>query len=83
MTFEKVQMRFVARLEEEREKRGMTKEAFAAFCGISPTTLNYTLARGGLPTLYTAMLIAEACGLTLDQLTREESTWQRTKNTTG
>ena len=68
MNYEEVQRHVAKRIEQERDKRGMTLSDFAEMCGVPASTLNYTVKNGGMPTLFTAILIAEACGLTLDEL---------------
>ena len=68
MSYEAAHERFVERLEGIREKRGMTRKAFSLFLDLSPYTYDYYVTRGGMPNLYTAMVIAEKLGMTLDQM---------------
>jgi transcriptional regulator with XRE-family HTH domain len=49
-------------LREEREKREMTQEEFAIFCGIHPATMSRYM-NGGKPSYPALESIAEALGL--------------------
>ena len=68
MSYEEAQQRFARRVVGLREDAGLTVRDFCAKCGISTPAYNYYVNRGGMPNLYTAMAIAGAFGLTLDQL---------------
>lgn len=68
MSFLDVQERFAASLVALREERNMTIDEFCEFCGIGKSSYDYYVRQGGMPTLYTAMVIADRLGLTLDQL---------------
>lgn len=68
MSFEVAQRHFVKRLEEIRESKGMSKQAFSEYLGLARYTYDYYVNRGGMPTLYTAMVIAAALNMTVDQL---------------
>lgn len=70
MSFLDVQERFAASLVALREERNMTIDEFCEFCGIGKSSYDYYVRQGGMPTLYTSMMIAERLGLTLDQLIR-------------
>lgn len=67
-TYAEVQRRFASRLEAFREQLGLTKRQFAWRCGITIHNYDYYTNKGGMPNLYTAMMIAERLGLTLDQM---------------
>ena len=59
---------FACAIAERREEYDMTQKEFAAFIGVSVNTLqNYESGRY-LPTLYTAILIANKLGTSLDVL---------------
>lgn len=68
MSYEEAQRRFSRRIIGLREDAGLTVRDFCAKCGISVPAYNYYANKGGMPNLYTAMAIADAFGLTLDQL---------------
>lgn len=68
MSYEAAQMRFVERLESIRAAKGLTKKNFGKLIGVSGFTYDYYVNKGGMPNLYTAMVMAERLGLTLDQL---------------
>lgn len=70
MSFLDVQERFAASLVALREERNMTIDEFCEFCGIGKSSYDYYVRQGGMPTLYTSMMIAERLGLSLDQLIR-------------
>lgn len=68
MSYRDAQERFTRRVLSLREDSGLTVRQFCDKCGISTASYNYYVNVGGMPNLYTAMLIAGAFGLTLDQL---------------
>ena len=68
MSYENVQQHFRRRLVDIRESNNMTVREFCEKCGLSTNTYNYYVHRGGMPTLYTVMMIADRCGMTVDQL---------------
>lgn len=68
MSYEAAHDRLIERLERVREKKGMGNREFSAYLGLSAYTYDYYKCKGGMPTLYTAMIIAEKLGMTLDQL---------------
>ena len=55
-----------------RKRLGMTAQEFADFVGISKNTIHNYENGHRMPQLYTAMLIAERLGTTLDDLLRGE-----------
>ena len=64
--------KFASAITRWRKRLDMTAAEFAAFIGISENTVyNYESARS-MPQLYTAMLIAERLGTSLDGLLRGE-----------
>ena len=64
--------RFSTAIARWRKRLGMTAQEFADFVGISKNTIhNYENGRC-MPQLYTAMLIAERLGTSLDGLIRGE-----------
>ena len=67
MSYEKAQQHFAKRIANLRERKNMTVRDFCDKCGITTTAYNYYVNRGGMPTLYTAMVIAGAFGMTVDQ----------------
>lgn len=68
MSYEAAHDRLIRRLENIREKKNMGVREFSRFLGLSEYTYHYYKEKGGMPTLYTAMIIAEKLGMTLDQL---------------
>ena len=61
---------FARAITRWRKRLGMSAEDFAAFIGVSENTIyNYESGRS-MPQLYTAMLIAERLGTSLDALLR-------------
>ena len=59
---------FARAITRWRKRLGMSAEDFAAFIGVSENTIyNYESGRS-MPQLYTAMLIAERLGVSLDDL---------------
>ena len=59
---------FARAISRWRKRLGMSAEDFAAFIGVSENTIyNYESGRS-MPQLYTAMLIAERLGVSLDDL---------------
>lgn len=68
MTFDDVQDRFAQRIEAFRDQTGMTKRQFCRRIGVNINAYDYYINKGGMPTLYTAVLISERLGITLDQL---------------
>lgn len=72
MTEEELSKRFAAAITRWRRRLKMNGKEFAAFIGTSENTIyNYESGRY-MPQLYTAMLIAERLGTTLDGLLRGE-----------
>ena len=65
--YDAVQKRFAERMKIIRERMGMSVVDFCEHCGISPGSYSYYVYQGGMPTLYTATVIAEACGVTMDE----------------
>lgn len=62
--------RFARAITRWRKRLGMTAQEFADFVGTSENTI-YNYERGRcMPQLYTAMLIAEKLGVSLDDLLR-------------
>lgn len=68
MTYDDVQERFAQRIEAFRGQVGLTKRQFSRHIGVNINAYDYYINKGGMPTLYTAVLIAERLGITLDQL---------------
>lgn len=68
MSYEAARNRLISRLEDIREKKNMDNREFSAYLGLSAYTYDYWKYKGGMPTLYTTMIIAEKLGMTLDQL---------------
>lgn len=68
MSFEAAQEHFRRKVEDLREANNLTVREFCSKCGISTNTYHYYLYRGGMPTLYTVMMIADAFGMTPDEL---------------
>lgn len=68
MSYEAVHARFVDRIETIRCQKRMTKKDFCKLCGINISNYDYYVREGGMPNLYTTLLIADALGMSLDQL---------------
>ena len=68
MSYEAAHEQLVKRLEAIREKRNMSKKAFSLMLGLSPYAYDYYISHGGMPNLYTAMVMAKSLGMTLDQM---------------
>lgn len=68
MSYMDAQLHFARRLRDLRKESGLTIRQFCDRCSISAYSYNYYTRRGGMPNLYTAMMIAAAFGMTLDQL---------------
>jgi DNA-binding XRE family transcriptional regulator len=70
MNEQEISKRFAAAITRWRRRLKMNAKEFAAFVGTSENTIyNYESGRY-MPQLYTAMLIAERLGTTLDGLLR-------------
>jgi len=68
MSYEAAHEQLMKRLEAIRERKGMNNKAFSLSLGLSPYTYDYYVNHGGMPGLYTAMMMAERLGMTLDQM---------------
>lgn len=68
MSYDAAHEQLMKRLEAIRERKGMNKKAFSLSLGLSPYTYDYYLSHRGMPNLYTAMVMAERLGMTLDQM---------------
>ena len=68
VSYEAAQARFAERIDLFRHDKQMTKKDFCALIGISVSNYDYYVGGYGMPNLYTAMVIAEALDVTLDQL---------------
>ena len=62
----------VKRLQEEREKQGMSKNKLANLAGIDPKTVAFIEKRERNPTLYTLVKIASGLGIRLGAILEEE-----------
>ena len=72
MNEQDITKRFATAITRWRKRLGMTAQEFADFVGTSENTIyNYENGRC-MPQLYTAMLIAERLGTSLDGLIRGE-----------
>lgn len=68
MSYEAAQEYFVDRMERIRADKGLTKKEFSELLGIPKSSYDYYTNKGGMPTLYSVMLMADGLGLTLDHL---------------
>ena len=68
MSFIDVQERFAESLAAQREERHLTILEFCELVGIGPSSYDYYTRGGGMPTLYTAIMIAQRLGIGLDEL---------------
>ncbi len=68
MSFLDVQERFAESLAALREERHLTVDEFCELVGIGASSYNYYVREGGMPTLYTAIMIAQRLGISLDRL---------------
>jgi len=58
---------FAARLRALRQARGLTQKSLAALAGVSEGCIRQWEQRRRAPSLYTAVLVAEALGVPIDE----------------
>jgi transcriptional regulator with XRE-family HTH domain len=72
VTEQEFSRRFAIAIRRWRGRLNMEVEEFAEFVGIGERTIYYYEQGRRMPQLYTAMLIAEKLGISLDDLLRGE-----------
>ena len=72
MSFIDVQERFAESLAAQREERHLTILEFCELVGIGPSSYDYYTRGSGMPTLDTAIMIAQRLGISLDELVGAE-----------